>query len=441
MSIIKFGDFPINESNKPTVLDCVIDNDGFLYDGKQRPLIKGNVEWAGNKIKRIVSNSGDYYPAGIDSSGNLYSVFYEDKVGIFKIKLVNGKVVKDIDSEDPFITNIDGDRWLNSEGYYDFVPLIPTGWVNVKIDMEVIKRVRRYSSSLGDMSDDNRGAFYIFRSKLKEFVRISGAQNISTNVKNRRTTKTIQKDMAVIMLLHYLNEIKDFFTPSSAGFLFESFIAGLIPRSIIVGDNGIADVNADGNDYQIKLYKEKANVDIIKREVITKGRNGAKVVTNHFLDYYIISFKSINKVEIFIFNKREIENYIIKGLDYYKPEEVDNNTIGRGRGTKKLKTSLNLSLLNDSKLLLKESNNYFELNLNNIDGRINNIATGLKDSLDNLYTSLSKFQYSVETIITGIDENGNLLDGPEFSGHYSNAINNLSYMTTELNTLKGIIKI
>jgi hypothetical protein len=65
--------------------------------------------------------------------------------------------------------------------------------------------------------------------------------------------------MAVIMLLHYLNEIKDFFNPSAAGFLFESFIAGLIPKSFVADDNGIADIVAEGRKYQIKLYKEKAS--------------------------------------------------------------------------------------------------------------------------------------------------------------------------------------
>jgi hypothetical protein len=35
--------------------------------------------------------------------------------------------------------------------------------------MEVIKRVRRYSSSLGNTGNDNSAAFTIFRNKLKEF--------------------------------------------------------------------------------------------------------------------------------------------------------------------------------------------------------------------------------------------------------------------------------
>jgi hypothetical protein len=438
MGIVKFGDFAINESAKPTILDCVIDNDGLLYDGKEgRPLIKGNVEWRGNKIRRIVSNSGEYYAAGIDSSGTLYSVFH-DELGIYRINFINNRVVRDVNQPEP-IRSEEDNVWKDGDNYYHFVPIIPTGWVNVKIDMEVIKRVRRYSSSLGNTGNDNSAAFTIFRNKLKEFVKISGEQNVALG-KTRRTTKTIQKDMAVIMLLHYLNEIKDFFTPSSAGFLFESFISGLIPRSIIVGDNGIADVRADELDYQIKLYKDKGNVDIIKREVTTIDENGDKIVTRYFLDYYVIAFKSVNKVDIFIFNKREIEDYITRGVDYYE-DTAEVNTVGRGLGNQKLKTSLNLSLINLNKVALKTSNNYFELHLNNIEGRIDNIAKGLKNSLDNLYSGLSKFQYNIETIITGIDEDGNLLDGQEFSGHYNSAISNLNYMNVELTTLKQIIKI
>jgi hypothetical protein len=106
--------------------------------------------------------------------------------------------------------------------------------------------------------------------------------------------------MAVIMLLHYLNEIKDFFTPSAAGFLFESFIAGLIPKSFVADDNGIADIVAEGRKYQIKLYKEKANVDIIKefRMINQRHRLRPGQTLNEFLVYYKITEQELRNANV-----------------------------------------------------------------------------------------------------------------------------------------------
>jgi hypothetical protein len=44
-------------------------------------------------------------------------------------------------------------------------------------------------------------------------------------------------------------------------------------------------------------------------------------------DYYVIAFKSVNKVDIFI-NKREIEDYITRVLIIMKTQQ-EVNTVGR----------------------------------------------------------------------------------------------------------------
>jgi hypothetical protein len=48
---------------------------------------------------------------------------------------------------------------------------LPTGWVNVKIDMEVIKEFVDILVH-GNTGNDNSAAFTIFRNKLKEFVKL-----------------------------------------------------------------------------------------------------------------------------------------------------------------------------------------------------------------------------------------------------------------------------
>jgi hypothetical protein len=489
MKLTRFDNF-INEATKPTILDCVIDNNGVLYDGKQgRPLIKGSVDWGAKDPKRIVSNSGVNYPAGIDKNGNIYSLFHLNSVGdvnhgrINKIDNDNKKII------DQFIEPLGNVHWKVSipgviryvapnevappTPYYNNVPIVPTGWVNVKVDMEVVKRIRRYSTALnGAGIVGGTRSFYLFKNALREFEIISKKSN---KRRYRERGQDIQKDMAVIMLLHYLNEIKDFFTPSAAGFLFESFIAGLIPKSFVADDNGIADIVAEGRKYQIKLYKEKANVDIIKEfrsettqihslspgqtlnefliyykitEQELRDKNVGLELTElteltelrvpvkkyDFLDYYIIAFKSINKISIYVFTKRNIENYIKKGKDYYFDDDVSVTNIG---GLKKT-TSLDISeIIREKNSSL--STGYFELDLSNIEQRIDKIAIGLKDSLDNLYLNLSKFQYNVETIITGIDETGRLLSGTEYNNIHTQSEQNLSNLNDELLALRGII--
>ena len=49
--------------------------------------------------------------------------------------------------------------------YYSIIPIMPTGWINVKVDMEIVKRVKRYAKTLGT---NNRG-HESFLSKLNDF--------------------------------------------------------------------------------------------------------------------------------------------------------------------------------------------------------------------------------------------------------------------------------
>jgi len=68
--------------------------------------------------------------------------------------------------------------------------------------MEIIKRVRRYSKSLGT----NTEGFQSFKDKLNDLKRTSSGIKL-----RKRSRETIQKEMSVIILLHYINEIKNIF--------------------------------------------------------------------------------------------------------------------------------------------------------------------------------------------------------------------------------------
>ena len=424
MDIIKFSDF-INEDVKIPVVDILIDIDGNVYNGSQAefPLRKGNISQISkdvtffsdekNKevkskkvvINDIVGSDSKSYPLGVDKNG--YLVYPDERVD------ENGYVLnKDrqrIPISDRFLqeyNNFTENYWrayvpnrnnrliVRKIDYSFLLPLNPTGWVNVKVDMEVLKRVRRYALSLGN---NNRG-HQSFISKLKDMEEISSRN--PDEVTHRGAPKkrdTIQKEMSVIILLHYINEIKDFFTPGSAGFIFESFLAGLIPNSKVIDDNGSADIIAGNYKYQIKLYS-----------------NTSKYISANFKqhnDYYVICVKNPQDIEIFIVNN--------------SPRVVNNvmNLV-------KVSTGFKLDSLRTVDGVERVT-----LSLSRIEEKIESIGMGLKSSLDSLYGELSKFQYNVETIITGVNDKGEVINDVQFNTLENSAGNNVDEMKRQLTEL------
>ena len=371
MDIKKFGDF-INEDVKIPVVDVLIDENGKVYNGEfeKLPLRKGNIvqkkesfltgntslktgketRSSRNALIGIIGTDGESYPAGIDKNGVLVAVnkdednFVTKKVGDDYVRIpIPNEVVNRYRNE------LNGlSYWKTGVDYSFLVPILPTGWVNVKIDMEVLKKVRRYSKSLGK---ENTNGYNAFLSKLEDIKTISSRELryskdgkvMASSFKKKR--ETIQKEMSVIILLHYINEIKDFFTPGSSGFLFESFLAGFIPNSKVVEDNGVADVTADGVSYQMKLY------GYLSGEVPT--------TINDDIDYYVIGIKHPQKIDIYIVKRDYIDD---------------------------VKTKNGLSV---SKIKSHDDIKTFTFELLNLEQRIASIAKGLKESLDFLYSQLS----------------------------------------------------
>ena len=407
MDIKKFGDF-INEDVKLPVLDVLIDDNGNLYNGKIQgfPLRKGNIIQrkinGRNTLVGIIGADAESYPAGIDKNGSIVSVNVDNE-GFVTRKVGNDYVRIEIPNQ---VINLYGNelngatQWRTEVDYSFLVPILSTGWVNVKIDMEVLKKVRRYAKSLGT----NNNGYNSFISKLEDIqsissrtLRYSKSGEILASGFNKRR-ETIQKEMSVIILLHYINEIKDFFTPGSSGFLFESFLAGFIPNSKVVENNGFADVTADGISYQMKLYGYLAS--------------SIPLTLNNDIDYYIIGIKHPQKIDIYIIDR-----------DTSPQVQISNG--------------FSLSRIRSNQNVIK-----FSFDLLNIEQRIASIAKGLKGSLDVLYSQLSEFQYNIETIITGVDENGDLIaDTNGFEVYKSNAIDNIGVMSDELDNLVKSVKV
>jgi hypothetical protein len=306
--------------------------------------------------------------------------------------------------------------WKTDYDYSSLLPIVGTGWVNVKVDMEIVKRVRRYSAGLGN----NRPGFDNFLFKISEFEKLSKLKREKKEIEKVKRNK-IQREMSVIVLLHHINEIKDFFTPSQSGFLFESFIAGLIPNAKVNDDNSSADVVAGNDHYQIKLYKESSGITVTQDNRV-------------LLDYYIIGIKHIDRVEIITINSRDIQNDITiaqeKKIITKGGGEIDEET-----GAIKRKAIPCFSLPNIRRVALTSQNTVkiFNIDLNNIEERILNLGEDLKKAIEYLYEEISSFQYNIEALITGRDQNGK---SANFDQHYSHAGINITNLKTYLDDIK-----
>lgn len=394
MEVLNFKSFRINEEVQIKTFDLVIDESGQIIYKGQIP-IKGNLDI---NLKRIIGDDGKEYIASIDRSGNLFTYLEQDQRGNI---LLDGKKVKTEQFGAERSIRTQRTYWNSNENYTEILPILPTGWVNVKIDMEVIKKIRRYSAGIS-----NRNGVEGLKRRLDLLSKYD------TKLR-KRSSETIRKEMSAIMTLHYLKELKEHFDPSSAGFLFESYIAGMVTGSRVKEDNSSVDlVDKKGNTYQVKL------LDAYSKSLpgITLDEN------NNFLSYYILGFKYHDRIKLFLLNGIDQDS-----KDYVGKFEVRTNN--KNFSYSKFEPYRNT--MNDF---------IFEIPLIGIEKRIEKIAEGLKETIEDLYNNLSKFQFNVETILTGVDEGGKILKEQQFVKIENESFESLINMKKELDNLIGIIK-
>jgi hypothetical protein len=290
-----------------------------------------------------------------------------------------------------------------------------TGWVNVKIDKEVFFRVQRFISAIN--TDYGVEAF---DAKLKYIANPTKPKIGSVNEK-------IQKQMSGVMLMHYLNELKNNFNGSSAGFLLESFLGGLI-GGIVVDDNGPIDVKStDGQSYQIKFF----NWD-----------NTSHISINSSLtcDYYIIALKKGDDIFVWRLNQagsspdRLLSTYLTKPIEKEPvKKEVILTKAGKPKKEKKEKPVVWITKLKKRlDLAIK-----IDVSSKNIDSKIDLMADGLKQDLNSIWTEISDLQFNIEGIVTGVDKNHHSLNDNEYEALHKAAKANLTKLEEQLTSLKG----
>ena len=351
-----------------------------------------------NQIIIDRDNQRDHeYIGGLDKNGFLFGLSFDDNGNLLNYE---GEVV---------INSDDGNTWTdtNLPKYNNLISNTPTGWVNSKNDMENFKKVRRFSKNLSN----NSGI-----SGLRE--RLSYLQNVDTlNI-------DIRKKLSILTLLRHLKETKDYFTPSSAGFLLESYIAGLIDGGYTPEKNekgGPDVIDSNGNTYQIKFYDYSSDligIGNLKEKIL----NTKKYKRSDFSSDLIVCLKKSNQIEIFMLKTTRTkimrENHILNGF-LHKPKEK-----------KTPQTFISVSNLKK----LRGSKYHFIIDLSSIDNRIKEVNSDVQNDINSIWNNISELQYNIETITTGVDKNHNNVEN--YEEFYINSESNLDDIRNKIETLK-----
>ena len=235
------------------------------------------------------------------------------------------------------------------------------GWVNVKIDSELNKRIERLMTGLG-----------FHRGNLAAKIRFL-SDPVHGRIRQGETVgQALNRKITAMILLEYLKEIKTLFDSSSAGFLFEDFIAGLLGGETVPG-KGAVDVRVGSERYQIKLYGQSSKN--IARPT-PRGEQPTK---------FILGIKVGDDIEIY---EMVYETFL---LNMEELRDRDDNIRGLG-----------MSVDNFTNL----ANNLGTLRLSNISAMSDALNIDLSASVSSLWNTMSELQFNVETMLTGINKKG-----------------------------------
>lgn len=422
-------------------LNALIDEDGFLHkrkgyiinvqrkhsiEGQKSNIIELIVDsqWSyeidkSNKDKETSPNRIHEYIGGIDINGYIIGFNFDEKTD--ELKNSKGEVVYD-ESGKPWRRNSNiEDYKFNSPEYSNLVDNIPTGWVNVKIDKEVVKKVERFSSRLA--RDTGTIGLKVKLGKLKNPLSIRGFEN-------EDFTGQVQQKISSLLLLKYLEEIKEKFNATSGGFLFESFIAGLLNGKVPDDNSKVDIVGHDGKTtYQVKLVdwmSDNGNIRLFRDpktkypldHVVTWQNRNKKEIKDKklFCDFYIVGLKQNNRIFIYILNTDKIGEFLISsGISLSKLRNYKENKEGKNAIC-------------------------FELDLADLENKIEKLGDKLKSALNSIWTNLSDIEYNVESITTGQDKSGKTIEWTGYDMIFQDSKNKLDKVKTGLDNLNTAMK-
>lgn len=369
------------------------------------------------------------YIAGIDMNGYIIGFNFDEKTD--ELKNSKGEVVYQEPGK-PWKRNSNIQNYkFNLPEYSNIIDNSSTGWVNVKIDKEVARKVDRFSKRLS-----RREGAQALRDKLNKLTNPLG---VVIKKELEDYTEITQQKLSALLILKYLEEIKEKFNATSSGFLFESFIAGLLGGNVPDDNSNVDIVSKNGKTtYQVKLFdwmsdsgsirlltpenieveEEKDGKIIVKKQRISKNhleiwRDRKELKKQKlFCDFYIIGLKQNNKIFIYVISQGDLGNYLTT-------------------------SGVSLSKLRDYVMKPGETNICFELNLNDLENKIKDIGDNIKNSLSEIWTNLSEVEYNVESITTGQNKEGGRIEPDDYERLFIESTSRLQLVTNEINGLKN----
>lgn len=272
----------------------------------------------------------------------------------------------------------------------------PTGkervesWVNIKIDKDMRIRVSRYTRALDKFCNPSD---------------IYAKFDILSNPKISKYG--VQGKLSIIILLQYLKEIKNNFDGSASGFLFEEYISGLLHLKRVSGNKN-DDIRKDENDsfitYQVKFYD---------------GPSSQIEINPKPCDFYIVGLKFPDHVKIWVL---EHNVHRLKKNGMYIYVNTENN-----------KTFIDMTSV-------KKIENPYILKFNNIDKNIKKISDDLREYIDEIYKNISELSYNIETILTGVNEDQEVLSKKdEIKKYYDKSEDCIDKLSKNLKKMKDEI--
>jgi hypothetical protein len=157
----------------------------------------------------------------------------------------------------------------------------------------------------------------------------------------------------------------------------------------------------------------------LEKYIMTISKSKYIVLSDYESDYYLIGIKNLNKIILCLLSS-----------DKNDPDRIPHY------GSISVKSGLKMdSMLNDSKMIR------FEFDLSKLDDRLDDISQGLREQIGSIFDKISKLEFDVETIITGVDEKGDIVDLDSLGSISSRVIGNTDSIGKEVSDLiKKLVK-
>jgi hypothetical protein len=288
-------------------------------------------------------------------------------------------------------------------------------WVNVKIDMTISDKVSRHMK-IFDQDGTPEGTIKTLRDRIK----ILSNPNILPEGDD--WTLGLQKKISAILCLRYLAEIKINFDPSSAGFIFESFLAGIVGGRAI-NDDSEKDIIAGNTSFQLKFYGiGSSSIPIFKETTLTRldiVRNAKVESKTAFVkrlvakkkqvidageilfNYALIAVKERNKIHMCLISKKELHQELNDMLAFR------NQKLKGGSDFSYIKTPGLFGV--SGTLKTSEVLNYkiATLDLSFVSGsNLQAILHDLDVNITAVWKNVGELQENIESITTGITKEG-----------------------------------